>query len=159
MESLILSVAIPLASGFVVGRQSRTADNKFWDDLRKPTFTPPKWGFRFVWAILYLCVGWASHLVAVEANHNPDRVFREQAQYALRLYWIQLVVSFAWAPLFFAARQVRVAWASNVLVTILIGMTLEQFSRVSTGAGLLLVPYLAWVVLSGFLNLYIALNN
>ncbi|KAJ1989004.1 hypothetical protein H4R33_002216 [Dimargaris cristalligena] len=159
MESLLLSISVPLALGFAVSMKSRTVDNKWWDGLNKPFFTPPKWCFKFVWAFLYITMGWGAHLVAMAAKGNPDRAFRDYAQNALIMYWIQFIVSSAWAPLFFKAHKVGLAWGSNVLTSILIGMTVNQFADISPNAALLMTPYLVWVVVSGFINLYIVIYN
>ena len=63
-----------------------------------------------------------------------------------------LVANLIWSPLFFGMHQVL--W-SLVLIGIMFALgliTTLLFSRVRTGAALLLLPYLAWLIYAGVLE-------
>jgi tryptophan-rich sensory protein len=64
---------------------------------------------------------------------------------ALTLYVVQLVVNALWSWLFFAWHRGALAFADVVVLLVLIAMTIAAFVRVRVLAGVLLVPYLAWV--------------
>lgn len=83
-------------------------------------------------------------------------VWRERARRpvsdALALYLVQLAANALWSWLFFGWRQGAWALADIVLLLALIVGTLVRFWQVSRLAGLLLLPYLAWVAFAAGLT-------
>jgi tryptophan-rich sensory protein len=77
----------------------------------------------------------------------------------LRLWWLQLAVNFAWTPVFFAAQWLFAGLAVIVLLDVLVAVLLVRAWRVSRPAGLLLAPYLAWILYATALNVGVALLN
>ena len=71
---------------------------------------------------------------------------------ALGFYFVQLILNAAWTPIFFGAHALGWALFEIVIMWIAILLTLLSFLRVQKTAGLLLVPYLAWVSFATFLN-------
>jgi len=71
---------------------------------------------------------------------------------ALGLFVIQLAANALWSWLFFAWHLGGVAFAEVLLLWLLIACTLVSFWRLKVVAGLLLVPYLAWVTFASVLN-------
>ena len=71
---------------------------------------------------------------------------------ALSLFVIQLVANALWSWLFFAWHLGGLAFAEVLLLWLLIASTLLAFWRLNPTAGLLLVPYLAWVTFASALN-------
>jgi len=57
-----------------------------------------------------------------------------------------------WTPLFFGLHQIGLAFAELLLLWLLVAFTLGAFWRVRAVAGVLLVPYLAWVTVAAALN-------
>lgn len=72
---------------------------------------------------------------------------------------IQLALSAAWTPLFFAAGLYWVAFAEVCLLWATIAVTLAMFARRSRLTALPMVPYLLWAACAGALNLAIAIMN
>ena len=68
------------------------------------------------------------------------------------LYALQLVLNAAWTPLFFGLRRPDLGFFDIVLVWLSIVATIVLFIPIHVGAGLLLVPYLAWVTFATALN-------
>jgi benzodiazapine receptor len=119
--------------------------NPWFDALAKPAFMPPGWLFGLVWPILYALLGLALAMVLAEPA-SPRR------RNALILFMAQLVLNFAWSPIFFAGHDIRLA---NIIIYVMIGVAAAaagQFFRLRTAAGLLLLPYLAWLVFAATLN-------
>jgi tryptophan-rich sensory protein len=73
----------------------------------------------------------------------------------LALWLIQLALNSAWSFIFFGAHAPGAALADLVVLWLAIAVTLIMFWRAERLAGLLLVPYLAWVSFAGVLNFWV----
>jgi len=62
------------------------------------------------------------------------------------------VLNAAWTPLFFGLHRPDLGFFDIVLVWLSIVATIVLFIPIHVGAGLLLVPYLAWVTFATALN-------
>ena len=71
---------------------------------------------------------------------------------ALALFFVQLAFNLAWSPIFFAAHDMRLAQVFIFMMIIFAAGAAGQFYRLRQAAGLLLVPYLAWLVFASMLN-------
>jgi tryptophan-rich sensory protein len=71
---------------------------------------------------------------------------------ALVLFFVQLVLNFAWSPIFFAAHDIALAKIVIFIMAALAAAAAGQFMRLRKPAGLLLIPYLAWLVFAATLN-------
>jgi translocator protein len=103
------------------------------------------WVFGPVWTILYALMGIAAWRVW------KDRGF-SGATVPLSLFAAQLVVNAIWTPLFFGAGLLGWALVDILVLNLLLGATIVAFSRVDRPAGLLLVPYILWVLFATALN-------
>lgn len=87
-----------------------------------------------MWSALYTCIGVASW-----------RVFQQGGgPLPLGLYATQLLLNFAWTPLFFKAHDLK---AASIDITVLLGVlgaTISEFSKMDRTAAALMLPYLAW---------------
>jgi tryptophan-rich sensory protein len=119
--------------------------NPWFDALQKPPFMPPGWTFGVVWPILYALMGIAVAMIIAEPP-SPRR------QAALTLFVIQLVLNFAWSPIFFAGHDIRLAKIIIFVMTAVAAAAAGQFLRLRKAAGLLMIPYLAWLVFATTLN-------
>ncbi|MBB3998234.1 TspO/MBR family protein [Aureimonas pseudogalii] len=118
--------------------------------LRKPAWTPPNLAFPIVWGILYV-------LIAV----SGWRVWREVglATIPFGLFAVQMVLNFLWSWLFFGRRRPDLAFLDVVVLALTVAATLLAFWPIDRTAGLLLVPYLAWLGLAAALNLSVWRRN
>jgi tryptophan-rich sensory protein len=119
--------------------------NSWFDDLAKPFFMPPGWAFGLVWPILYALMGAALALVLAEPPSPRKRA-------ALILFFAQLALNFAWSPIFFAAHDITLAKYVIYLMAAIAAAAAGQFMRLRRVAGLLLIPYLAWLIFAATLN-------
>lgn len=120
-------------------------DNGWFAALAKPGFMPPGWLFGVVWPILYFLLGLA--LAMVLAQPQSDR-----RRNALILFFSQLALNLAWSPIFFAAHDISLAKITIFLMAAIAAAAAGQFFRLQRLAGLLLIPYLAWLVFAAALN-------
>lgn len=120
-------------------------DSAWYQQLPKPSWNPPNWVFAPVWTVLYTLMGIAAWLVWRRRGLAGARV-------PLGLFTIQLVLNVGWTALFFGQREVGAAFAEIVLLWLAILATMVAFWRVQRAAGILFVPYLAWVTFAAALN-------
>lgn len=141
----------PLLNEKVSGNVGVLRNFEWYQNLRKPSITPPQWAFPVVWTILYIMIGISLYfyLRATEGQYTTG----------LLLFCIQMVLNIIWTPLFFCARMIRLALVDIVLLFIFIVLTIVFFYPASKLAALLLVPYLIWVGIATYLNAYIVRHN
>ncbi|MFH5877396.1 TspO/MBR family protein [Arthrobacter sp. NA-172] len=123
----------------------------------KAPWTPPGWVFGSVWTALYAAMAVAAWLVWRQRS-APTRG-------AMSAYAVQMLLNLAWAPTFFGMYPIwgsAALWLGLVVIAALavaVAATVVRFGPISMTAGLLMLPYLSWIVFSGSLNLYAAVNN
>lgn len=142
--SLFLVPGIVLL-GALSGTAGGGANSPWFASLVKPSLFPPPATFGIVWTILYILMGFALALV-VTARGAPGRSL------AISVFVVQLALNMAWTPLFFGAHQITGALILLLVIDIAVLVTLVLFWRIRPIAGMLLVPYLAWVLFAAVLN-------
>lgn len=110
--------------------------------LDKPGFTPPDWAFPVVWTTLYVLMALAAARVAP----------RDASGYAIAFYTLQIVLNTLWTPVFFGANHILAGLVVILCMWLAILATTVAFFRRDALAGLLMLPYLAWVSLAAALN-------
>ncbi|MFC4415622.1 TspO/MBR family protein [Chromohalobacter beijerinckii] len=94
-----------------------------------------------MWTTLFALMGVAAWLVWREGGWRRH-------QGVLTLFIVHLAINALWSWLFFVWHQGALAFVEVILLWGMILATLIAFWRVRPLAGLLLVPYLAWVTLA-----------
>ena len=150
--ALVAVIGIELLGGTSGWLSNSGYGNGWFDSLRKPSFMPPGWAFGVVWPVLYALLGVALAMVLAEPP-SPRR------KLALVLFFVQLALNFAWSPIFFAAHDIGLAKVVIFVMAALAAAAAGQFLRLRKEAGLLLVPYLAWLVFAATLNATIEVLN
>ena len=123
----------------------------------KAPWTPPGWIFGTVWLVLY-----AAAAVAVWFVWRQQRFSRRAS---LTTYGALLLLNLAW-PLMFFGLYPMMGTAAMWLGLLVLGahavaatFAVLHFGPISRTAGLLMLPYLSWLVFSASLNLYAAVSN
>jgi translocator protein len=110
----------------------------FYGQLAKPGWAPPASVFGLVWSLLYGLMAVAAWLVWRDKGAAGRTT-------ALGLFIAQLGANALWSWLFFGWRQGALAFADVLLLLVLVVATAAAFWRIRRAAGLLLLPYVAWV--------------
>ena len=116
--------------------------------LAKPSWNPPNWIFGPVWSALYLSMAVAAWLVWRQGG-------LADATMPLALFGVQLVLNVLWSCLFFGLQNPGLAFVEVLILWVAIAATMVAFWFRSSVAGLLFVPYLAWVSFASVLNFVI----
>lgn len=92
-------VGLPLVLGFIDGTGSNGSVKDWYPNLRRPPAVPPSWAFPAAWTILYLSMGWASHLIVQKYDAAvPGSAAKALADSALKWYWGQFALNMLWSP-------------------------------------------------------------
>ncbi|RTL48906.1 MAG: tryptophan-rich sensory protein [Bradyrhizobiaceae bacterium] len=117
--------------------------------LNKPPFNPPNWIFAPAWTTLYILIavaGWRTWL-------------RDRAGAAMKVWFVQLALNFAWSPLFFGAHKMVLGLIVVSALAVSIAAFIALTRRTDRIAAWLFAPYLAWVSFATLLNAsLVALN-
>jgi translocator protein len=150
---LVLSYTVSLLGSMaILGNASG-----WYATANKAPWTPPAWVFGSAWTVLYTAMAVASWLVW--------RQHSAKTRAAMTAYGIQMLLNLAWAPTFFGMYPTwgdAALWLALVLIAALalaVTATLIHFGPINATAGVLMLPYLSWIVFSASLNLYAAAHN
>jgi tryptophan-rich sensory protein len=149
VASLVVAALGGLASAANVTGWYATADKAPW--------SPPNGVFGPVWSVLYTAMAVAAWLVW--------RKRTSRTRPAMAVYALQLVLNLAWTPAFFAlypALGTAALWLGLAIILALITavtVTVLYFGPISRTAGLLLLPYISWLVFAASLNWWAAAHN
>ena len=150
--SLGVFVAICITVSALSGAITATSVGTWYQQLAKPAFNPPDWVFAPVWTVLYL-------MIAVSGWRIWQHRAAPRRTSALSVYAVQLAANFAWSAAFFGMRSVAGGLIVITILLFVIAANLSAFWRIDRWAGILLMPYLAWVGFAAALNAAIWLLN
>jgi tryptophan-rich sensory protein len=148
-------VAVPfiLLLGTLSGRLANSGyGNPWFDALVKPDMMPPGWMFGAAWTILYILIGFAL-AITLHARGARGRGT------ALAFFAAQMVLNYSWSPVFFAMHETGLALGIILVMLILAAITAWLFYRIRQSAGVLMLPYLAWLCFAALLNYQILQLN
>lgn len=124
--------------------------DKWYNDLKKSQLNPPGYVFGIAWTILYILI-FISYIIAFS-----------QLDY---IYWlipiIQLLLNFAYSPVFFYYKKILGAAILTTIILIMTLITIYIFSLKSYYAVILLIPYILWLFFANYLawSVYILNKN
>ena len=142
----LFTVPLVLFLGIASGRVSNSGYGNAWfDALIKPDFMPPGWTFGVVWTLLYIALGLSLALI-LHAHGARGRPL------AVGLFVLQLLLNFAWSPVFFAMHRVDLALVLLVAMVVLSVAVAVLFARIRPAAAWLMIPYVAWLLFAALLT-------
>jgi tryptophan-rich sensory protein len=144
-------VPLVLLVGFAAG-QLGGPDTPWFAGLEKPAIYPPPAAFGIVWSILFVLIGLSLALVASAWGANGRGL-------ALVAFALHFIGTQSWTAVFFGMQDMTAALAvlGYGVVSLLAAVVLVW--RVRRGAGLLLLPYLAWLCFASVLNYQFIVAN
>ena len=146
MIGLIVFLVVCFAAAGIGGAVTTPKIGTWYANLVKPSWNPPNWIFGPVWSALYCCMAVAGWLV-----WRQDGV--AGAKLPLALFGVQLALNVLWSFIFFGLENPGLAFVEAILLWAAIAATMMAFWQRSMVAGILFVPYLAWVSFASVLNL------
>lgn len=144
----IFHALLPLIIGTIVGMV--TSNYIDYNDLIKPILSPPGIVFPIVWTIIYLLIG-ISYTLLKEKGEIP----KETKQ----LYYTQLIFNYLWTVIFFVFRLKLLSVLWIIILDVLVIVMTYQFYKQNKLSGLLLIPYVLWLLFATYLNISIYFLN
>ncbi len=130
-----------------------TSVNTWYRSLHKAPWNPPDWVFGPAWTLLYLAMAWAVSLVSLSSASAREK------RTAYALFFAQLFFNGLWSFLFFGLHSPFLALIDLVILLFIVAAACRVFFWIHKGAGLLLVPYLLWLVYALSLNIACVVLN
>ena len=137
------------ACGAAAATGSLFKPGAWYEALDKPSWTPPKWAFPVAWITLYVLMSAAAARV----------VNIEGAGIVLALWALQIALNTLWTPVFFGLRHMKAGLIIIAFLWVAVALTMINMFRFDLLAGLLFVPYLAWVSVASALNYSVWMRN
>jgi benzodiazapine receptor len=143
---LLATLAVVLTAGGIAALATTRATPTWYQTLKKPSFDPPEWLFGPAWTLLYLLMAVAAWLVWKQGIGAPG------VKLALAVFLVQLILNALWSVFFFGLRSPLAGLVDIIALWLAILATTIFFFRISVPAGVLLLPYIAWVSFAAILN-------
>jgi translocator protein len=121
----------------------------WYEGLAKPVWTPQRWVFPVVWTTLYVLMSWAAARVAGVAGSGQ----------ALALWSVQIALNALWTPVFFGLHKLRAGLVIIAALWLAVAATMVAFFQMDLLAGLMFLPYLAWISVATALNFSVMRRN
>lgn len=147
----LFMVPLVLLIGFFAG-QLGGPDTAWFAGLVKPAIYPPPVVFGIVWTALFVLIGMSLAMVA-SAWGAPGRGL------ALIVFAVHFLVTQSWSAVFFGMQEMGTALMVIGFGVASLAVALTLVWRVRRTAGLLLLPYLAWLCFAAALNYQFIAEN
>jgi tryptophan-rich sensory protein len=134
----LAGIGVLTAIAASIGAMASAGAQGFYLDLARPAWAPPPSVFAPVWTILYAMMAVAVWLVVRKQRWHESAPL-------LALYAFHLGINALWTWCFFAWQSGSAAVFDIALLWVLVAMMVVFFARIEKKAGMLLLPYLAWV--------------
>lgn len=151
LKDLIINILIPLIGGGLLYINMNHSD--LYNSLKHPYFTPTSIVFQTMWIVLYIFMGLAAYRITLALNNSKVK------KGELFFYYIQLLLNYLWIFIFFSFRLYGMAFIELLVLIIFLIITIIKFFMLDKVSGLLISPYLIWVLYVSYLNCGIWLLN
>ncbi|KAF9534257.1 TspO/MBR-related protein [Crepidotus variabilis] len=150
----VTALGLPLALGFLSSSpSSKVANSNWYSNLVAPPGRPAREAFPFVWSLLYLSMGYASHVAVKSLDSAVLPANRDDLHTGIALYYGQLALNCLWSPIFFGTHSPGIALVDSVLLTGTTWYMTKLLDRPTNAkATYFLLPYCAWLGYATYLN-------
>ena len=127
-------------------------DLAWYNTLNQPPLTPPAWVFAPAWTFLYTII-FAALIVYAFKKTNKNKTW------GYVLFFTQMLLNLLWSPIFFYFHNIALALVVVVMMIVLVLWNIIEFYRISKISGIILIPYLCWIIFAAYLNTGILVLN
>lgn len=148
-KKLFISILIPNTLGFLGSLLGNVSGG--FNEIVKPSFTPPAIIFPIVWTILYVLLGISSYLV-YESNS-------EDKNSSIIIYGIGLILNSLWTLFFFRLKWFLFSFILILLILFFVIWMIIKYYRINKVAAFLQIPYVFWLIFAVVLSFNVYLLN
>lgn len=121
----------------------------WYSKLEKPSWTPPNWLFPVAWTSLYLLMAAAGARAGMQPGNGL----------AMALWSLQIALNALWTPVFFGLERMKLGMLVLTALWFSVAATMIALWTIDVWAGVMFLPYVAWVTVAGALNLAVIRLN
>jgi tryptophan-rich sensory protein len=147
-KSWILPFFVAAMAALLVAALGATLTNlgPWYQSLAKPGWTPPDYMFPMAWTVILALAA----LAAVQAWSAAPNA--RSSETVIGLFALNGFLNIFWSMLFFSMQRPDLAFYEVIALWFSILVLIGYCMRIRPLAGILLVPYIAWVSVAGALN-------
>lgn len=138
IEILLFNLLIAQTGGLLSGLLTNNISEKY-SEFAKPIFSPPGFIFPIAWVTLYFLMALANY-------------FAYKNKKASYLYFMQLLINFLWPIFFFGLDLKFFAFVWLIFLLLMVIITTKEFFKTNFISGILMLPYILWLIYAGYLN-------
>ncbi len=146
---LVLNFAALGLGGILIGNPGT---NDWYQSLDKAPWTPPGWVFGAAWTTIMVTFSIFLWKAGGLGSFSELKVF-------YLLFGVQWLLNVIWNPVFFRWHLMGLGMIVIVSLTLLVGWFTWWGFRKTGGWGVLMLPYLVWLLIATSLNGYAWLRN
>jgi len=143
--NFMYSLILVLVTAFICSYFNDFGMQNFYSEINLSALTPPNVVFPIVWTILYAILVISFDLVL---NHTDKQRIRPAAQ----VFTLNMFLQALWTYVFFYNAYFLVGFAVLVVLVFVTLAMMKIFYDINKTAGLLLIPYLLWLLFAAYLN-------
>lgn len=150
--NFLFSLFVVMITGILCSWFNRIGMASFYEQIQKSALTPPNFVFPIVWAILYILLVLAFDIIlnVREKSITPE----------IWLFLCNMLLQVLWCWAFFNNGQFMTALIILIILDIITALLITRFYALDFVAGLLLIPYMVWLLFATYLNgAVVALNG
>lgn len=144
IKKLILCILIPNIFGLIGYLLGGPND---FNNIIKPSFTPPGYIFPIVWSILFTLMGISLYLI------SENKVTKS----SYLIFIVNLIVNSLWTMFFFNFKWYLFSFIWILFLIGIVIIMIINFYKYSKISAIIQIPYLIWLVFAGIItyNVYI----
>lgn len=148
-KNLTISILIPNILGFLGSLLGNVSDG--FNNILKPSFTPPAVVFPIAWTILYILMGISSYLIYESDSDDKNS--------SLTIYGIQLILNSLWTLFFFRLKWFLFSFILILVILFFVVWMIVKFYKINKLSAYLQIPYIFWLVFAAILSFNVYLLN
>lgn len=145
MLSIMSWILVFQLIGFFIGYSTQDSVSTWYQSLNKSSLTPPGVIFPIAWSILYTMIALSGWSLWQQRKHPKAKI-------ALGFYVAQMLLNWAWSPLFFNYHLIALSFYCLIAITLLTLITILLTKQHFKFSSLMLVPYFIWLLFASYLN-------
>ena len=144
IKNLLLSIVPVVITGAICSYFTRTGVAGWYSQMSTSSVTPPNYVFSLAWSIIYICL--IISFYRILNTSNTDKA------YAIRLFWVQLIIQILWCVLFFGAQMPLVGGLIILCLVWMVFKMIRAFLKIDKIAAMLNLFYFCYICFASFLN-------